>query len=83
MTEKESDLQVWIDAKKRYGLTDTHIQMARELRMNPTGFPGLAKKSQERWKLPLGKFIEKKYRSRFFRDRPHHVRELSKPGSDD
>ena len=28
--------QVWIDVRKRYHLSHAHIQMARELGMNPT-----------------------------------------------
>jgi len=27
--------QIWIDVPKRYHLSDAHIQMARELGMNP------------------------------------------------
>jgi hypothetical protein len=27
--------QIWIDVRKRYRLSDAHIQMARELGMNP------------------------------------------------
>jgi hypothetical protein len=27
--------QIWIDVRKRYCLSDVHIQMARELGMNP------------------------------------------------
>jgi hypothetical protein len=28
--------QAWIDVRKRYRLSDVHIQMARELGMNPS-----------------------------------------------
>jgi len=31
-------LQVWIDAHKKYHLSHVHIQMARELGMNPRKF---------------------------------------------
>jgi hypothetical protein len=30
--------QIWIDARRRYHLSDAHIQMARELGMNPKEF---------------------------------------------
>ncbi len=60
--------QVWIDARKRHHLTHAQIQMARELGMNPKKFGGLDNHRQERWKLPLGQFIEKCYCKRF--DKP-------------
>ncbi len=39
--------------------------MARELGMNPKKFGSLDNHRQERWKLPLGQFIEKCYLKRF------------------
>ena len=57
--------RVWIDARKRHKLTDAQIQMARELGMNPKKFGGLDNHGQERWKLPLGQFIEELYLKRF------------------
>ena len=39
--------------------------MARELGMNPRNFGKLDNHRQERWKLPLGKFIEEWYLKRF------------------
>ena len=30
-----ADLQIWIDARKRFRLSHMHVQMARELGMNP------------------------------------------------
>ena len=57
--------KVWIDARKRHKLTHAQIQMARELGMNPKKFGGLDNHRQERWKLPLGQFIEKCYLKRF------------------
>lgn len=38
--------QIWIEAKKKYRLTDVQIQMARELGMNPKKFGGLANHKQ-------------------------------------
>jgi hypothetical protein len=37
----------WIEARKRFHLSDAHIQMARELGLNPKKFGGLAKTKQE------------------------------------
>src|SRR5437762_11604356 len=59
------DLQVWIDARKRFHLSHAHVQMARELGMNPKGFGKLANHRQEPWKLPLPQFIERLYHKRF------------------
>jgi len=40
--------QVWIDARKRFHLSHMHIQMARELGMNPKRFGSKANHEQER-----------------------------------
>jgi len=68
------DLQVWIDARKRFHLSHAHVQMARELGMNPNGFGKLANHKQEPWKLPLPQFIERLYHKRFRKDRPSRRR---------
>lgn len=68
--------QVWVDARKRFHLTDAQIQMARELGMNPKGFGKLANHKQERWKLPLPAFIEQRYFRRFRKERPDNVRSI-------
>ncbi len=39
--------QVWIDARKRFHLSHVHVQMARELGMNPKKFGKLANHRQE------------------------------------
>ena len=54
MTDKNKK---WIDAKKKFRLSDTHIQMARELGMNPKKFGSLANHKQEQWKAPLPEFM--------------------------
>ncbi len=66
-------LQPWIEARKRHRLSDAHIQMARELGMNPKKLGKLDNHRQEPWKLPLPAFIEELYRKRFGRDRPDVV----------
>ena len=52
-------LQVWIDARKRHGLSHAQIQMARDLGMNPKKLGKLDNADQEPWKLPLPAFIRK------------------------
>ena len=63
----------WIDARKKYHLSHTHIQMAQELGMNPKKFGSLANDRQEPWKLPLPEFIEDCYYKRFKKERPDRV----------
>ncbi len=65
--------QVWVDARKRFRLSHDHIQMARELGLNPKKFGSLANHGQERWKSPLPIFIEDLYFERFGRERPEIV----------
>jgi len=66
-------LDAWAEAQKRFHLSDLHIQMARELGLNPKKFGGLANHRQEPWKLPLPEFIAECYRKRFHRERPAKV----------
>jgi len=66
-------LQVWIDARKRHHLSHAHVQMARELGMNPTKLGKLDNHRQEAWKLPLPDFIEQLYCERFGKPRPDLV----------
>jgi hypothetical protein len=68
--------QVWIDARKRHKLSHAHIQMARELGMNPKKFGKLDNHKQEPWKAPLPIFIEDIYFKRFGKERPDNVRSI-------
>ena len=68
--------QRWIDARKRYHLSHAHIQMARELGMNPRKFGSLANTKQEPWKLPLPDFIEELYFKHFKKNQPDNVRSI-------
>ena len=68
--------QPWIEARKRFHLSDAHIQMARELGLNPKKFGGLANTKQEPWKLPLPEFIEELYFKHFKKNRPDNVRSI-------
>ncbi len=79
MTKKKripEKYQIWIDARRRYHLSDVHIQMARELDMNPKKFGKIANEKQEPWKAPLPAFIEDIYIKRFGRDRPADVKTI-------
>lgn len=67
------ELQPWIEAKKKHRLSQMHIQMARELGMNPKGFGKLDNHKQERWKAPLSQFIEDLYLKRFGKEIPDNV----------
>jgi hypothetical protein len=68
--------QTWIDARRRYHLSDVHIQMARELGMNPRKFGKIANEKQEPWKAPLPVFIERIYFKRFGREHPVDVKSI-------
>ena len=64
--------QIWIDARKKFKLSHAHIQMARELGMNPKKFGKLANHQQE----PLPDFIESLYYKRFKKEKPEIVRSV-------
>jgi hypothetical protein len=66
----------WVEAKKKFRLSDMHIQMARELGMNPKKFGSLANHKQERWKAPLSEFLKDLYCKRFKKDQPDVINQL-------
>lgn len=66
----------WIAARKKFRLSHAHIQMARELGMNPLKFGGMANRDQQPWKLPLPEFIEALYEKRFDKKSPDLVRSI-------
>jgi hypothetical protein len=65
--------QVWIDARRRHHLSHVHVQMARELGLNPKKFGKLDNHRQEPWKAPLPEFIEDLYFKRLSKLRPDEV----------
>jgi hypothetical protein len=71
-----SRLQPWFEARQRFRLSHAHIQMARELGLNPRKFGSLANGQQEPWKRPLSEFIAHCYHKRFGRTTPEHVLSL-------
>ena len=66
-------LAPWVEAKIKHRLSDTQIQMARELGMNPKKLGKIDNHKQEPWKAPLPAFIETIYRKRFKRDKPKDI----------
>src|SRR6058998_539243 len=60
----------WVEARRRFHLSHAHVQMARELGMNPRKLGKLDNHDQEPWKAPLPQFIEHLYSKRFDRERP-------------
>ena len=70
--------QKWVDARKRYHLSHTHVQMARELGMNPKKFGKIASNKQQPWKTPLPEFIEDIYFKHFGKKRPDVVKPIER-----
>jgi hypothetical protein len=80
MKEKKipNKFQDWIDARKRHHLSHAHIQMAREIGLNPKKFGKLDNHKQEQWKEPLSIFIESLYQKRFSKICPDEVKSIEK-----
>jgi len=76
------ELQVWIDARRRFHLSHAQVQMARELAMNPKKLGGLANHKQEPWKVPLPQYIEELYLKRFKKTWPDNVRSIEQMMAD-
>jgi len=72
-TNPNEKLQAWIDARKRHRLSHAHVQMARELGMEPRGLGKIDNHDQEPWKMPLRHYIEHLYEKRFGKTRPDAV----------
>ena len=68
--------QEWIDVRKKSNLSHAHIQMARELGLNPKKLGKLDNHKQESWKVPLPVFIESIYHKRFSKIRPEEVKSI-------
>src|SRR5712691_13462542 len=69
-------LKPWIEAKQRHRLSHVHIQMARELGLNPRKFGKIDNHRQEPWKAPLPDFIERIYFKRFRKEKPDKIRTI-------
>jgi hypothetical protein len=70
------NLERGIDARRKFRLSNEHMQMARELGMNPKKLGKLDNDDQEAWKLPLPEFIGRLYSKRFGKGRPDAVRSI-------
>jgi hypothetical protein len=73
---KASKIEKWIEAKRRYKLTDKHVQMARELGLNPDKLGKLDNHKQEPWKAPLKDFIEDIYFKHFKKSEPEIIKPI-------
>jgi hypothetical protein len=68
------NLRDWVDARRHHHLSHAHVQMARELGMNPKKLGKLVThEDQAPWKAPLPQFIEHFYLKRFGKERPEVV----------
>jgi hypothetical protein len=65
MGKRQGNEAAWRDAKKLCQLSGRQVTMARALGMNPKKLPRLRPSPQQRWKLPVGAFIEDCYRKSF------------------
>ena len=69
-------LDKWIVAQKKHQLSDKHIQIARELGLNPDKLGKIDNHKQEMWKVPLPQFIGEIYFKRFKKETPDEVKPL-------
>ena len=76
-------IEKWVVAQKKHRLSDKHVQMARELGLNPDKLGKIDNHKQETWKAPLPQFIEQIYFKRFKREEPVAVRPLKEIIADD
>jgi GNAT superfamily N-acetyltransferase len=76
MKKLPSDLQCWVDARKKFNLSHKQIQMARELGLNPKKFGHLDNHENEPWKEPLPNFIESIYFKRFAKITPDNIQSI-------
>lgn len=76
MVHIPAKLQPWFDARKKLGLTDASIQMARELGMNPKKLGKLVPGAGQQWKASLPEFIARCYEKSFARRAPGVIRSL-------
>lgn len=72
----------WIAARNQFKLSHAHIQMARELGLNPKRFKNYADRKGKPWKLPLPEFISELYQEKFGRSSPETVRTIEQMAAD-
>jgi len=70
------NLEKWIVAQKKHRLSDKHVQMARELGLNPDKLGKIDNHKQEPWKAPLNEFIEVIYLKHFKKSESDNIRSI-------
>ena len=70
------NIDKWIVAQNKHHLSDKHVQMARELGLNPDKLGKIDNHKQEPWKAPLKEFIEDIYFKQFKKSEPENIRSL-------
>ena len=68
--------QVWVEARQRHGLSDMHIQMARELDLDPLALGTLIDSDQSPTKEALSAFIEARYLACYKKECPDNIRSI-------
>lgn len=76
MGVKKVLLEKWMVEQKKHRLSDCHVQMVRELGLNPDKLRKIDNHKQETWKATLPQFIEEIYFKRFKREAPETVKPL-------
>ena len=77
------NLEKWIVVQKKHRLSDKHVQMARELGLNPDKLGKIDNHKQEPWKAPLSEFIEDIYLKQFKKSEPDNIRSIKQIQEDD
>jgi hypothetical protein len=77
------NLEKWILAQKKHRLSDKHVQMARELGLNPDKLGKIDNHKQEPWKAPLNEFIEDIYLKHFKKSEPDNIRSIKQIQEED
>jgi len=65
--------KIWIEMRQKLRLSHKHIQMAKELGLNPKKLPRLANTQGSPWKAALPEFLEHLYTKRFNREEPEQI----------
>jgi len=76
-------LEKWKVAQKRHRLSDKHVEMARQMGINPDKLGKIDNHKQETWKSPLPQFIEEIYFKRFKKTEPSVVKSINEQIADE
>ncbi|TBL70113.1 hypothetical protein [Paenibacillus thalictri] len=63
----------WVDAKKRCGLNDEEIRMAKELGMTPHSLTKNIPSRSQMWKEPVSVWVRELYAKKFGRAIPNKM----------